>query len=105
MKSLPQDDLSANCQSVKIDLDKISLERALGILWNPDNNTIKVNAIIKSFSSSKRSLLSFISSVFYPLGLLTSSMSEGKLILKQLQKIHLDWDEEIPLNLKNRWLK
>ena len=36
LKSLPQDNLSANCQSVNLDLDKIPLERALGILWNPD---------------------------------------------------------------------
>ena len=41
LKSLTQDDFSAKYQSVNLDLDKISLERALGILWNPDNNTIK----------------------------------------------------------------
>ena len=32
-------------------------------------------------------------------------MVEAKLILQQLWKISLDWDEEIPLHLKNRWLK
>ena len=66
LKSLPQDDLSANCQSVNPELDKISLERALDILWNPDNDTIKVKAVIKSFSLSKRGVLSFISSAFDP---------------------------------------
>ena len=35
VKSLPQDDLSANCPSVNLDLNKIPLERALGTLWNP----------------------------------------------------------------------
>ena len=78
MKSLPQNDLSANYQSVNLDLDKIPLDRALGILWNSDNDTFKIKAAIKSFSSSKRGLLSFISSVFDPLGLLTPSMLEAK---------------------------
>ena len=32
LKHLPQDGLSANCQSVNLDLDKIPFERALGIL-------------------------------------------------------------------------
>ena len=32
-------------------------------------------------------------------------MLEVKLILQQLWKISLDYDEKIPLNLKNRWLK
>ena len=82
LKSLLQDDLSANCQSVN--LDKISLERALGILWNPYNDTIKVKAVMKPFPPSKRGLLSFKSSVFGPLGLLTPSMLDTKLILQQL---------------------
>ena len=60
---------------------------------------------MKPFSPSKRGLFSFISSVFDPLGLLTLSMVEAKLILQQLWKISLDWDEEIPSNLTNRWLK
>ena len=44
-KSLPQDDLSANCQSVNLNLDKTPLERALGTLWNPDNDTMKVKVL------------------------------------------------------------
>ena len=32
-------------------------------------------------------------------------MLEAKLILQQLWKIPLDWDEEIPSHLQNRWLK
>ena len=66
------------------------LERALGIFWNPDNDTSKVKAVIKSFSSSKRDLLSFISSVFDPLGLLTQVNelynSCGKLLLIGMKK-------------------
>ena len=102
LKSLAQDDLSANCQSVNLDLDKISLERALDILRNPDNNKIKVKAVMKPSPPSKRGLLSFISSVFGPLGLLTPSMLEAKLILQQLWKISLDWDKKLPSNLNNR---
>ena len=60
---------------------------------------------MKPFPLSKRGLLSFISSVFDPLGLLTSLMLEAKLILQQLWKISLDWDEKIPPNLNSHWLK
>ena len=78
------DDLSTNCQFVNLDLDKILLERVLGVLMNPDNNTIKVKAAIKSLLSSKRGLPSFISSVFDLLELLTLSRLKEKLILQQL---------------------
>ena len=103
-KSLPQNDVSGNGQSVNLDLDKIPLQRALSIFWNPGNNTIKVKAFMKPFPLSKRGLLSFISSLFDPLGLLTLSVLEAKLILQQLQKSSLDWDEEIPSNSNNCWL-
>ena len=39
------------------------------------------------------------------MGILTPSMLEEKLILQQRWKISLDWDEEIPPKLDNRWLK
>ena len=62
-------------QSVNLDLEKISLERALGMLWNPHNDTIKVKAAMKPFPPSTRSLLSFIFSVFDRLGLSTLSIN------------------------------
>lgn len=43
LKALPQEDLSTNCQSVNLDLDNIPLERALGILWDPDNDIFKMS--------------------------------------------------------------
>ena len=91
-------------QIVNLGLDNIPLGRALGILWNPNNDTTTVKAAKKWFPSSKRGLLNFISSVFDPLGLSSLSMLESKLILQQLWKTFVDWDEDIPLNLKNGWL-
>ena len=74
-------------------------------MWNQDNDTVKVKAVTKPFPLSKRGLFIFISSVSDPLGLLTPSMLEAKLILQQLWKLSIDWDEEIPRNLNNHWLK
>ena len=99
---LPQDDLSANCQPVNLDLNKIPLERALGILWNLDNDTVKVKAVMKPFPLSKRGLFTFMFSVFDPLGLLTPSILEKTLILQQGWKISLNWDEQILSNLNSR---
>ena len=45
---------------------------------------------------SKRGLLSIISSVSYPLGFATPFLPQGKLIIQQLFKEILVWDEIIP---------
>ena len=60
LKSLPQDDLSSNCQSVNLDLDKILLGRALGILRNPDNDTIKVKALVVIATRLKNTIVNKI---------------------------------------------
>ena len=98
LKYLSQDDLSANCQSVNLDIDKIPLESALGISWNQDNDTIKVKVVKKSFSSSKWGLLSFSSSVIDPFGLLTpSNLSKINLTTTVETLFRLGWRNTIEL--------
>ena len=98
LKYLSQDDLSANCQSVNLDINKIPLESALGISWNQDNDTIKVKVVKKSFSSSKWGLLSFSSSVIDPFGLLTpSNLSKINLTTTVETLFRLGWRNTIEL--------
>ena len=53
---------------VAIDLQNISIQRALGVLWDIENDLLKVKAVQKDITMPKRGLLSLVSSVFNPLG-------------------------------------
>ena len=55
---------------VNLEIDKSPIERALGLLWNPLNDLLQIKAVNKTLPTSKRGILSFISSIFDPLGIL-----------------------------------
>ena len=46
--------------------------------------------------STIRTILSSIVQLFDPLGLLGQIIIEVKLIMQELWKLHIDWDESVP---------
>ncbi|XP_057310112.1 uncharacterized protein LOC130648106 [Hydractinia symbiolongicarpus] len=75
--------------------------------FNLDLNKLPTDRVLvvnKASLETKRGILSLTSSIFDPLGILTPFILEGKLIIQSLWKSKVDWDEEIPTELKTRWL-
>ena len=48
-------------------------------------------------------MLSFIGSIFDPLGILASALIEPKCIIQDLWKQSIDWDHPIPLDILDKW--
>lgn len=57
----------------------------------------------KTASNTKRNVLSKISQVFDPLGLVAPVLIVGKIIMQQIWKQDVEWDQELPANLKIAW--
>ena len=85
---------------IKLDFDDISIERALGILWNPGTDPLQIKVTAKDAPLTKRGILSYTSWIFDPLGILVPTILELKLIIQSLCKQKIDWDSEIPTDLK-----
>ena len=90
---------------IDLDLDKLPVERALGMLWDPNEDIFTFNTVKKAFPLSKRGILSCISSVFDPLGILAPALLQGKLIVQQLWQLGIDWDSEVPSKEKKDWIE
>ena len=101
LKSLPNNILSPKL--VDLDLYKIPLERALGVLWDPNEDVLKVKVVNKEVPNTKHDILSFISCIFHPLGMISPAILEPKLLIKELWKHNINWDELIPLDILTRW--
>lgn len=78
--------------------------KTLGLCWESKSDSLyytvstSVNKRI-----TKRSVLSELSQLFDPLGLLSPIIITGKIILQSLWQQKLSWDESIPLALHTRW--
>lgn len=88
-----------------LNLNNSSPSKTLGLHWNSESdNFFFLLNLHQTFKVTKRTILSEISQVFDPLGLVGPCIVEVKLIIQQLWKTKSDWDEEVPINLKTSYL-
>ena len=69
LKDLTSQEVSSTL--INLDFDDVSTERALGILWNPDTDALHIKVTAKDVPLIQRGKLSYTSSTFDPLGILT----------------------------------
>lgn len=77
----------------------------LGIGWVPSSDELKICFDSTPDSScTKRSILSFASKIFDPLGLLSLCTIRPKMMLQELWSDHnVGWDDPIPEKILRRW--
>ena len=105
MKALPESEL---CKGVKqLDLDHADLpnERALGMIWDVENDTFQTSVSIQDRPLTKRGVLSVLSSVYDPMGICSPFVLNAKMIFQNLSRLKLGWDEEIPDDQKEQWVR
>lgn len=80
--------------------------KTLGLLWNTrdDHFQFKVNPIQKP-SKTKREILSEISTIFDPLGLIGPVIVMAKCIMRLLWKSKLNWDDQAPDDILMIWFE
>ncbi|GFV12884.1 integrase catalytic domain-containing protein [Trichonephila clavipes] len=83
--------------------DEESTQKILGLFWNLNEDSFKVRAVLSDQVSTKRQMLSIIARIFDPLGFVSPSTIILKIILQDLGKAGLDWDDEISPDILNRW--
>ena len=65
------------------------------MIWNINQDKLTFKPIMKHYPNIKCGILSFVSSVFDPLGVLMPSLLERKLIIQKLWKLKISCDEQI----------
>ncbi|KAK2578329.1 hypothetical protein KPH14_012630 [Odynerus spinipes] len=86
-------------------IDKDGALKTLGLLWNAKSDTMQYRVEIeeKEAKITKRLVLSKISQVFDPLGLLGPVIINGKWIMQQMWQLNTGWDEPLSQGLRETW--
>ncbi|XP_073843555.1 uncharacterized protein [Musca autumnalis] len=91
---------------------QFSTEKILGMYWHPGDDAfkfelkfhrVKPDIISGERCPTKRELLSVVMSVYDPLGLLSHFMVTAKLLLREVWRYDIRWDEDIPNELFDIW--
>lgn len=100
-----------SCDTIKLEPESTT-EKILGMSWNTKDDVFmfqtrfpRVNPDIVSGLQrpTKRALLSVVMSVFDPFGILADFMLTAKVILQDVWRSGVNWDELIPEHVDERW--
>ena len=85
------------------------IEKALDLVWDPNKDLLSFVASLKGFPSelpdapTKRVLLKYSMSVFDPLGFLTPYTVTARMLLQDLWRLKVDWDDDLPNEIGVKW--
>ncbi|XP_043477349.1 uncharacterized protein LOC122508206 [Leptopilina heterotoma] len=99
-------DLPDKSGTTMISLDPEKITRTLGVGWSANEDTlifeVSQGPVIEQWT--KRNILSRIAQLFDPLGLVSPIVVLAKIILQDLWRSQLGWDDGVPENIRKMWV-
>ena len=86
-------------------LSKAPIERALGAHWHIENDAFKFSITFKDLNQprTRSSLVSTITSIYDPLGLVAPFLLKGRKVTQSVSKLKGSWEDEVPQELMVKW--
>ncbi|XP_044764428.1 uncharacterized protein LOC123320992 [Coccinella septempunctata] len=102
LHNIVQSDLARD----NLEFSKNDKTKTLGLTWSCQNDNLMYNININHEHQdfTKRSILSIVSKIFDPLGLLSPCIILAKILLQELWSTKTSWDDPIPESIKCTWL-
>lgn len=101
--SIPEEKLAKEVKDLDLNQDVLPVERALGIQWCTESDSLQFTMVLQARPLTRRGILSMVSSVYDPLGVLAPVILPAKQILQELSRLKLSWDDNIPEALAQKW--
>ena len=101
MMSIPEEERSGSIKD--LNFDQPTIERALGSHWDVIKDEFVFKVTIKPKQPTRRGLLSIVSSIYDPLGFTAPFILPAKILLQELCKDGLKWDDLIEPSHLQRW--
>jgi len=78
---------------------------ALGIKWDVSNDQLYFEVNLKKTTGpiTKRIILSQVSSLFDPLGLISPVLIKARILFQEATRLKTEWDDPLPPHLLDRW--
>ncbi len=88
--------------------DPSDLTKVLGLLWNRQTDTLQKPIVnltpYCSSSATKRDVLRGMASIYDPLGFITPLSVPARILIQEIWKQKLEWDDLLPPLFSDRWI-
>ena len=89
--------------TTNLDLDKSTLQKTLGLMWNKQTDCFVFKTNIKKKPINRRGILSMLNQVFDPIGFVQPFVLPMRVLMQQLCSMKLSWDDPVPSSLSSVW--
>ena len=103
LASIPEEKRRKGVLDQDLEFGMLPTEKALGIYWNTEEDNIGFEVRLKDKPNTKRGMLSVVSSIYDPLGLVSPFILEGRQIVFKVCFGKLNWDEPVNEDVKQHW--
>lgn len=103
LASIPEERRSEPLRQLHLDEESLPMEKALGLSWCAESDTFAFQLTLERKPYTRRGILSMVSSIFDPLGFLAPFTLLPKLLLQEMCRLNLSWDDPIPKSMAQCW--
>ena len=103
LQSIPSSERLHEETTMDLDFEDQPIERALGIQWCTLSDSFVYKLSLPDKPHTRRGVLSTVASIYDPLGCIAPFTLQGKLILQQMCRDDMGWDEELSGDLLLYW--
>ena len=103
LETIPAYDRRKGVDEQQLTNQTLPTEAALGVLWDVENDMFIFRVNLKEKPGTQRGMLSILSSIFDPLGLVSPFVLKGRKILQQLCEQNIKWDEPVDETAAESW--
>ncbi|XP_063607775.1 uncharacterized protein LOC134782243 [Penaeus indicus] len=103
LEAISLEEKAKSLKNLDLYSEALPIERTLGVEWCIESDTFQFRISINDKPITRRGILSTVSSVFDPMGMVSPFILIGKRILQTLCQDGVDWDDDISDNLKQQW--
>ena len=103
LASIPESERDDSVATLDLNRDELPTERTLGIHWNMQTDNFTFQISVRSKPETRRGVLSIVSSLYDPLGLVAPFTLLGKMLLQEMCRLDLGWDDPMPEHMSAQW--
>ena len=98
--TIPESEISSQIQGLDLYSDKLPTDRTLGIEWCIEDDAIKFTINLEDRPTTKRGILSTVSQIYDPLGLLAPFLLQGRSLMQRACQEDGGWDDDVSMQLQ-----
>ena len=103
LQSVPGSELAGAVRDLDFNQDSLPVERTLGVQWSVETDTFGFRIIAKDKPITRRGIISLVFSIYDPLAFAAPFILPAKMILQDLCRLKIGWDDTIPEIHEFRW--